>query len=107
MIARSRAAAVAHDVNRPVIAHPGVVGRVEMKAHRVQIDAARAQQLVDALGEIGVGDVDADQFRFGQDGASISTKMPGTSSKAPGQLSSLCGHDSQVASCGSHSAGMR
>jgi hypothetical protein len=37
-----------------------------MKPHRVEIDAARAQQFVDALGEIGVGDVDPNQLRFGQ-----------------------------------------
>ena len=37
----------------------------------------------------------------------ISTQIGGMRSSLPGQDASLCGHDSQVAACGSHSAGIR
>jgi hypothetical protein len=36
-----------------------------------------------------------------------SAQTPGIVSKAPGQLSRLCGHESQVATRGAHSAGMK
>src|SRR5262245_1361239 len=52
------AAAVAHDVNRTVVSRPGVTGWIEMESHGVDLDAARSQQAVDPVGEIGVGDVD-------------------------------------------------
>jgi hypothetical protein len=37
----------------------------------------------------------------------IAAQIGGIASKRPGQLSRLCGHASQVAACGSHSAGFR
>ena len=39
--------------------------------------------------------------------ATISANRPGIGRKRPGQVSRLCGHDSQTAAWGSHSAGMR
>src|SRR5687767_1775520 len=43
----------------------------------------------------------------GASAATISANIFGMGSKFPGQLSSLCGQESHVAVCGSHSAGMR
>jgi hypothetical protein len=37
----------------------------------------------------------------------IFAKTPGMDRNCPGQVAWLCGHDNQMAACGSHSAGIR
>ena len=39
--------------------------------------------------------------------ATILANTDGIGRNRPGQVARLCGHDSQMAACGSHSAGMR
>ncbi len=55
---------------------------------------------------LGVFDDQVHALARGEQAHDLSVE-PGMGANLPGQSSGLCGQASQVASCGSHSAGMR
>ena len=96
--------AVAHE-DRAGITRPSAIGGPAVEIYLIEIDAGAMEHSPHTFFGGGILDDQLHALMRGEQAHDFGIE-PGNGRKFAGPSSGLCGHASQVASCGSHSAGM-